>query len=152
MTEADASEAAADALALRVATAMLARDRASRALGIELLAVRLGYARVALVVREDMLSGHDLCHGGVIFTLADTAFAFACNGRNRRTLALQCSITFAAPARLGDRLEATAVERSAGGRTGTYDVEIAARGAIVAYFRGTSYATSAAVLDGVEGS
>jgi len=152
MSEEDSSAAAADALAVRVATAMLERDRASRSLGIELLAARAGFARVALVVREDMLSGHDLCHGGIIFALADTAFAFACNGRNRRTLALQCSITFAAPARLGDRLEATAVERSAGGRTGTYDVEVATRGTVVAYFRGTSYGINATVLDVVEGS
>ena len=83
---------------------MYERDAAARSLGIEIVEVRPGYARVAFVVRDDMLNGHAICHGGFVFALADTAFAYACNGRNQVNVALQCSISFAAPSHAGTRL------------------------------------------------
>jgi acyl-CoA thioesterase len=130
----------ADALARSVASAMYASDRAAQSMGIELVEVREGFAVVAFVVREDMISGHAIAHGGLIFALADTAFAYACNSRNRATIALQCTISFSAPGRLGARLTATARERFSGGRTGTYDVDVTDEsGATIAFFRGTSY-------------
>jgi acyl-CoA thioesterase len=132
-------DARSDDLAARARDAMFARDRASRALGIEIVEIHAGFARAAFTVREDMLNGLDVCHGGLLFTLADSAFAFACNARNDATVALQCSISFAAPARLGDRLEAVARERTLGGRTGTYDVEVSGPAGTVALFRGVSY-------------
>jgi acyl-CoA thioesterase len=129
-----------DALAARVAEAMFERDRASKLMGMEIVEVRRGFARLALVVREEMLNGHDVCHGGYIFTLADSAFAYACNSGNHSTVALQCSISFSTSARLGDRLIATSQERVLGGRTGTYDGEVRREdGSTVALFRGTSY-------------
>lgn len=144
---------AGDALARRVAGAMYERDAAARSLGIELVEVRLGYARVAFVVRDDMLNGHAICHGGFVFALADTAFAYACNARNHVNVALQCSISFAAPSRAGARLIATAVERDGGNRTGTYDVDVTTSdGKAVAYFRGTSYRVNATIVADVEGT
>lgn len=119
---------------------MYARDAASRWLDITLEEVRPGYARLSMRVLESMLNGHEVAHGGLIFTLADTAFAYACNSRNERNVALNATISFAAPAQLGDRLIAIAAERSRSGRTGVYDVEVQdARGETVALFRGTSY-------------
>ncbi|MDQ2858148.1 MAG: hydroxyphenylacetyl-CoA thioesterase PaaI [Candidatus Eremiobacteraeota bacterium] len=145
--EATGADADADALARRVAVAMYGRDVAARALGIEILEVAAGFARVAFTVRPDMLNGHALCHGGFVFALADTAFAYACNGRNDVNVALQCSISFAAPGREGERLEAIARQRARGGRTGTYDVEVSSpAGSPIAYFRGTSYRLNATVL------
>ncbi len=135
------------ALAARVAAAMFARDRAAHMLGIEVSAISPGCATCTLTVRDDMLNGHDICHGGIVFTLADTAFAYACNSRNERTVALQCSISFAAPAHAGQRLSAVAEERAAGGRTGTYDVTVsAADGTPIALFRGTSYRVSGSLV------
>jgi acyl-CoA thioesterase len=133
-------------LAERCRDAMLVRDRASRSLGIEVDEVGAGFARAAFTVREDMLNGHDVCHGGFLFTLADSAFAFACNSRNAATLALQCSITFVAPARLGERIEAVAHERTLAGRTGTYDVEVNGPHGPVALFRGVSYRVSGTLV------
>jgi acyl-CoA thioesterase len=119
---------------------MYARDAAARGLGIVLEEVRPGYARLSMRVLASMLNGHGLAHGGMIFTLADTAFAYACNSRNERNVALNAAISFAAPARIGDALVATATERSRSGRTGVYDVEVRdQRGEPVAFFRGTSY-------------
>jgi acyl-CoA thioesterase len=130
----------ADELARSVARAMFANDRAAQAMGVELIEVREGFAAVAFIVRDDMLSGHAIAHGGFIFALADTAFAYACNSRNRATIALQCTISFSAPGKLGSRLTATARERFSGGRTGTYDVDVTDEaGATIAFFRGTSY-------------
>jgi acyl-CoA thioesterase len=137
---------AGDALARRVAEAMYARDRAAQMLGIEVVAMSTGYAKCSMTVREDMLNGHDICHGGILFALADTAFAYACNSRNERTVALAASISFAAPAHAGERLSAVAEERAAGGRTGTYDVTVSAPdGAPLALFRGTAYRVSGAL-------
>jgi acyl-CoA thioesterase len=141
-----AETAQSDALAERAGSAMYARDRASRSLGIELLEIHAGFARVAFTVRDDMLNGLDVCHGGILFTLADAAFSYACNSRNDTTLALQCSISFSAPARLGERVEAVARERSLGGRTGTYDVEVSGPSGALAHFRGVSYRVNAKVI------
>jgi acyl-CoA thioesterase len=134
-------------LVARVVAAMYARDRVAQALDIALEEVRTGYARCAMTVREDMLNGHDICHGGYLFTLADTAFAYACNSRNDVNVALQCSIAFSAPAHVGDRLVATCEERSKSKRTGTYDVTVTGTdGATLALFRGTSYQVNANVI------
>ena len=100
-----------------------------------------------MVVRQDMVNGHDICHGGLTFTLADCAFAYACNACNRATVALGAQISFLAPARFGDVLLATAREQSRAGRTGVYDVEVStADGTMVALFRGTSYETRGEVI------
>lgn len=134
------TDAEAQALAERVAAAMYEKDTATRALGIRVDRVLPGRAELSMAVRADMLNGHEICHGGFIFTLADSAFAYACNSYNLSTVASGCAIDFIAPARLGDVLSATAHERQLAGRTGVYDVEVAnRRGEIVALFRGKSY-------------
>ncbi len=133
---AEAEQAVAEA----VAAAMYARDQASKALAITLDQIRPGFARMSMTVRPDMVNGHDICHGGMIFTLADTAFAYACNSYNHTTVAQAAQITFVAAARNGDRLVAEAVERTASGRTGVYDVAVSDQaGRTVALFRGNSY-------------
>ena len=127
--------------------AMYARDRAAQTLGIVVTKVGPGFASCRMAVREEMLNGHGTCHGGLIFTLADTAFAYACNAGNRATVALGAQITFTAPARLGDELVATARERSRAGRTGVYDVEVCRDdGATLALFRGNAYETRGTVV------
>src|SRR5437762_6200601 len=127
------------ALAERVGAAMFARDRASQALGMALLAIRPGYARMSMTVRADMVNGHDICHGGLIFTLADSTFAFACNSHNHVTVAAGCTIEFLAPARLGDTLIATGEERAQSGRSGVYDIRVENQdGVLGALFRGKS--------------
>jgi len=119
---------------------MYARDAAARGLGIELEEVGPGYARLSMQIVDSMLNGHDVAHGGLIFTLADTAFAYACNSRDERNVALNAAISFTASARAGDRLVAIARESSRAGRTGVYDVEVrTARDELIALFRGTSY-------------
>lgn len=139
--------AAAADLARRAAAAMLARDAASRGLGVAIEEVRPGYARLRMTVRPDMLNGHAACHGGFLFTFADSAFAFACNSRDRMTVAAGAAIEFLAAAREGDVLVAEARERALGGRLGTYDVAVAnQRGETVALFRGRSYALNAPVI------
>jgi acyl-CoA thioesterase len=123
-----------------VREAMFASDRASRALGMQVLEVTPGGALLSMVVRDDMLNGHALCHGGLIATLADSAFAFGCNSANELTVASGFSIDIVAPARLGDTLSARCVEVSKSGRTGVYDVEVNNQhGKRVAVFRGRSY-------------
>jgi len=129
----------ADALATRVADAMFARDRASRALGMRIVRIGPGHAELAMTVRNDMVNGHALCHGGLVFTLADSAFAFACNSYNFNTVANGCTIEFLAPAHEGDVLTAVAHERSQVGRNGIYDVEVRNQdGVTIAHFRGKS--------------
>lgn len=118
--------------------AMMAADRASAALGIELMAHRPGWAQLRMVVRPDMLNGHDLAHGGLIFALADTAFACACNGWGPVTVAAGADITFLLPARAGDVLEAEASVRVRRGRIGIYDVTVRRGDEVVAEFRGRS--------------
>jgi acyl-CoA thioesterase len=127
---------------------MWARDRASQALGMVLEDVRPGFARVRMTVRADMLNGHGTCHGGIVFALADSAFAFACNSRDVVTVASGCSIEFLAPVHEGDELVAEAQERTLQGRNGIYDVDVRrAGGELVAAFRGRSAATRDRVLD-----
>jgi acyl-CoA thioesterase len=134
-------------LAERVATAMFACDAASRFLGIQVHTVRPGYARLGLLVRPEMLNGHSICHGGIVFCLADTAFAFACNSRNQNTLALGCSIDYLAPAKADDQLTAEATERSLLGRTGLYDVAVSNQeGRTIALFRGRSYRVTGEII------
>ena len=128
---------AADALARRVADAMYAQDDASRTLGIRLEAVGAGWARMSMPVTEEMLNGHRVCHGGYIFSLADSAMAFASNSRNRVSVAQFCSITFLRPGRPGRLLLAEAREQADAGRTGTYAVEVREKdGETVAVFSG----------------
>ena len=120
--------------------AMWANDRASKALGMQILAVSPGGAVLSMTVREDMLNGHDTCHGGLITTLADSAFAFACNAYNEITVASGFDVNIMAPARQGDVLTATAVEQSKSGRTGVYDITVTNQAGVrVAIFRGRSY-------------
>jgi acyl-CoA thioesterase len=127
-------------LAERVAQGMLAQDAMSQALGISILEIRPGYARLKMTVRPDMANSHSICHGGAIFTLADSAFAFACNSYNRSTVASGCSIDFVTPARIGDELIAEATERALPGRLGLYDVSVTDQsGHPIAFFRGRSY-------------
>lgn len=138
----------AQALAERVVAGMYARDRASQAMGIQIGGVGPGQAEVSLTVRGDMLNGHAICHGGFIFTLADSAFAFACNSYNLTTVASGCAIDFVLPAREGDVLTAVARERSVSGRTGVYDIEVTnQRGETIAYFRGKSYRIKGHVIE-----
>jgi len=142
----------AQALAERVAREMYERDGASQGLGLRVVRVAPGRAEVAMTVRADMLNGHAICHGGFIFTLADSAFAYACNSYNLTTVASGCAIDFLAPAREGDLLTAVAHERSASGRTGVYDIEVNnQRGEKIALFRGKSYRIKGHVIDSPPG-
>jgi acyl-CoA thioesterase len=146
------SAAEARNLAVRVAAEMYARDTASKALGIRIVEANPGRAELAMTVRADMLNGHAICHGGFIFTLADSAFAYACNSYNFNTVASGCGIDFMAPAREGDVLTATAHERALAGRTGVYDVEVAnQRGETVALFRGKSYRVKGQLVEDAKG-
>lgn len=134
-------------LAAAVGEAMFARDRASQALGMTLEEIRPGYARMRMRVRSDMLNGHDLCHGGLLFAFADSAFAFACNSYGAVTVAAGASIEFLASARAGDELVAVAEERASEGRSGIYDVDVRrADGPLLATFRGRSASTRERIL------
>ncbi|HSK16548.1 MAG TPA: hydroxyphenylacetyl-CoA thioesterase PaaI [Gaiellaceae bacterium] len=136
-----------EGLAAAVGEAMYARDRASQGLGMTLEEIRPGYARMRMRVRSDMLNGHDLCHGGLLFSLADSAFAFACNSYGAVTVAAGASIEFLASAREGDELVAVAEERASEGRSGIYDVDVRrADGALLATFRGRSASTRERIL------
>jgi acyl-CoA thioesterase len=133
----DDATAEARRRARAAADALYAGDTASQALGIELLDAAPGCVRVAMTVRGDMVNGHGICHGGVIFTLADSAFAFACNSHGQAMVAAGASIEFLAPAPRGVRLTATATETSRTSRGGIYDVVVAGEtGEPLAYFRG----------------
>ncbi|MFO1323693.1 MAG: hydroxyphenylacetyl-CoA thioesterase PaaI [Burkholderiales bacterium] len=137
--EARLSPAEAQALAERVAAGMFARDNASQGLGIRITAIAPGFAKLVMKVRADMVNGHAITHGGLVFTLADSAFAFACNSYNASTVAAGCSIEFLAPSREGDVLTATAVEHTLVGRNGIYDVDVQNQnGETIALFRGKS--------------
>jgi len=126
-------------LAERAAAAMWERDNASKGLGMRIVRVAPGHAELAMTVRKDMVNGHAICHGGLVFTLADSAFAFACNSYNFNTVANGCAIEFMAPAHEGDELTAVAREQTQVGRNGVYDVEVRNQeGAVVALFRGKS--------------
>ena len=122
---------------------MWRQDAASRMLGMEVLEVWPGCATVSMTVREDMINGWDVCHGGLVAALADSAFAVACNSHGTVTVAAGFDVTFVAPAKLGDHLVASAVERSRRGRSGLYDVTVrrSGDGEVVAELRGRSHAT-----------
>jgi acyl-CoA thioesterase len=128
-----------DALARAAAQVMWRDDNASKWLGMKIEEVRAGYARLSMTVTQDMVNGHNLCHGGLIFTLADSTFAFACNSHNQRAVAAGASIEFLAPAFLADVLTAEAVEQALKGRTGVYDMKVTnQKGEVIALFRGKS--------------
>ena len=128
-------------VAERIAEVMFANDTASQALGMEIQAVAPGYAKLSMTVREDMLNGHKTCHGGMLFALADSAFAFGCNAYNKITLA---------PGRFGDILTAECQEQALTGRSGVYDVKITNQaGVSIALFRGKSRRISGDVIPGL---
>jgi acyl-CoA thioesterase len=136
------------ALAELAGKAMYERDPASQRLGMTLDQIRPGYARMSMRVREDMLNGHGTCHGGYIFMLADSAFAFACNSHNFNTVGAGCSIDYLAPGREGDLLTAEAVEQALSGKTGVYDIVVTDQeGRKVALFRGKSHRVSGMVAE-----
>ena len=129
----------ANELAKACADSMWADDRASKDMGMEIDEIAPGYARLSMTIADDMTNGLDIAHGGLIFMLADSTFAFACNTYNQRTVAQSCTINFIAPARGGDRLTATATERNRSGRSGIYDVTVVNQaGETIAEFRGNS--------------
>ena len=128
-------------LAERIAAVIEREDRASRLLGMKLLEVGPGRARLSMRVTGDMVNGQKVCHGGLIFSLADSSFGYACNTHNQRALAASCSIDFLAPAQLGDVLTAEAREAAHAGRTRLYDVRVTNQaGDLIALFRGKSAA------------
>lgn len=137
----------AERLAERCAAAMWAADAASADLGMVIEEVGPGQARLSMVVEARMLNGHGLCHGGFIFALADSAFAFACNSRNQRSVAQHCSITYLRSAQGGERLVATVREVALAGRSGLYDVQVAGDAGVVAEFRGQSRQIGGALVD-----
>jgi acyl-CoA thioesterase len=136
-----------DETARRSAEAMWAGDRASRALGMTLDAVGPGTATLSMTLRDDMVNGHAIGHGGLTFTLADSAFAFACNSYNRVTVAAAADIRFRRPTRLGDRLVATASERERHGFDGVYDVRVTVGDEVVAVFTGRSREIGGTLFD-----
>ena len=148
MMTAHLTEAEAADLARRVGESMYAADEASKdTMGMELLACQPGRASMRMVVRPLHLNGHKICHGGFIFTLADSTFAFACNSRNHNTVANGCSIEFLRPAHEGDVLTAEGVEQNLAGRHGIYDIRVNnQKGQAVALFRGKSTQISGTVI------
>jgi acyl-CoA thioesterase len=130
------------------ADAMWADDRASQGLGMEIIEVGSGRARLAMTITERMLNGHGSCHGGFIFSLADSAFAFACNSHGQPAVAQHCSVTYVAPGRLGMRLVADARERQRGERSGIYDITVSDEtGMVIAEFRGHSRTLPGSLID-----
>lgn len=130
-----------------VADAMFARDHVAQALAIKIEQVGLGSASVSMTVRKDMVNGHDICHGGYMALLCDSAFAYACNSYNATTVASGFSVEFLAPAKLGDTLVAVAVEQTLRGRSGVYDVKLTHQhGDVIALFRGKSARISGEVI------
>jgi acyl-CoA thioesterase len=140
-------------LARRVGESMFARDTASRTtMGMELISCEPGRALLRMTVAERHLNGHKICHGGFIFTLADSTFAFACNSRNRVTVAAGCSIEFLKPGQLGDVLTCEGVEQMLQGRHGIYDMKVSnQRGEVVAMFRGKSAQIAGHVIADTDG-
>ena len=127
-----------DDIARACADAMWKEDDASKGLGMEIAEIGPGRATLTMTVRPEMVNGQRIAHGGFIFTLADSAFAFACNSHNDRAVAAQGNITFLRPGKLGDKLVATAREISRSGRSGIYDVRVTAGDTVIAEFRGHS--------------
>lgn len=137
-------------VAERAAEAMLAADAATRGLGMSVDAIGPGYAKLSMTVREDMLNGHKTCHGGFLFSLADSAFAFGCNAYNKVTVAQGCEIDYLRPGRLNDRLTAECREQALAGRSGVYDVRITNQdGATIALFRGKSRRLKGVIVPGL---
>jgi acyl-CoA thioesterase len=137
----------AQEMAEACAAAMWAEDVASQALGMTIDHIAPGEATLSMIVRPEMSNGHGTCHGGYTFLLADSAFAFACNGYNQRTVGQHAAITYLAPGRLGDRLTATAREVSRQGRSGVYDVRVTNQdGVQIAEFRGHSRTVKGSLL------
>jgi len=138
----------AQMLAQQVGAAMMERDESSHFLGVSLDEIRPGYARMSMTVTRQMLNGLSLCHGGFTYKLADDAFAYACNSHNRNAVGLNCTISYLAPAREGDRLTATAEERHRRGRSGTYDVTVTNQeGEVIALFRGLCRVIDGTILE-----
>ncbi|NNG23147.1 hydroxyphenylacetyl-CoA thioesterase PaaI [Telluria aromaticivorans] len=138
----------AQALAELAGKTMYERDQATQALGMTLDEIRPGYARMSMPVRADMLNGHATCHGGYIFMLADSAFAFACNSHNYNTVGAGCTIDYLSPGREGDVLVAEGVEQALQGKTGVYDIAVTNQhGRTVALFRGKSHRVSGMVAE-----
>jgi acyl-CoA thioesterase len=135
-------------LAQAVGQSMFAADRASReTMGMELLECKPGYARMSMQVLELHLNGHKICHGGFIFTLADSTFAFACNSHNKVAVAAGCSIEFLKPGQLGDVLTCEGVEQTLSGRHGVYDMKVTNQsGEVIALFRGKSAQISGQIV------
>jgi acyl-CoA thioesterase len=134
-------------IARACANAMWAEDKASRAMGMQIEKVGPGFAILSMSVGVDMVNGHGLCHGGYIFSLADSALAFACNSHNQRHVAQHCQIAYLAPGRLGMRLLAEAQERYWGERSGIYDVTVRTEGGeTIAEFRGHSRSIPGALI------
>lgn len=142
----DTAAMAPDELARVCADAMWAQDNASQGLGMERLKIAAGHAVLAMTVGPQMVNGHGIAHGGFIFTLADSAFAFACNTYNERTVAAHCQISFIRAGKLGDRLVATAREISRSGRSGIYDIRVTAGDQVIAEFRGYSRTIGGAII------
>jgi len=138
----------ADKVAQRVAEAMLAREGTGPAWGVAIEEAREGYARIRMAVRPDMLNGHAMTHGGMVFALADTAFAYACNSRNVATVAQSATIHFLAPSKAGDVLVAEAEEAELVGRSGVYRISVrTADGAPIAEFTGLSRSIGGPVIE-----
>ncbi|MGZ8369551.1 MAG: hydroxyphenylacetyl-CoA thioesterase PaaI [Caulobacteraceae bacterium] len=138
----------ADELAAKVASTMLAQEGTGPAWGVEIEEAREGYARIAMTLRPDMLNGHGIAHGGMVFALADTAFAYACNSRNAATVAQQASVVFLSAAKAGERLIAEAREQALAGRSGVYHVSVrTSDGRAVADFTGLSRTIGGPVIE-----
>jgi len=139
-----------DQLAQAVAEHMFAREGLAPALGVEIEEVREGYARLSMTVRLDMTNGHGMVHGGMVFSLADCAFAYACNSRNVATVAQAASIVFLSSAQAGERLTVEAVERALEGRSGVYEMTVRSGERVVAVFQGQSRALGAPVIQDIQ--
>lgn len=150
MSARDAS-LSAEQIARQSGDIMWANDRASQALGMEMVEIAPGAATLAMTIGPDMTNGHDTAHGGFIFALADSAFAFACNSYGDHTVAAHCSITYIRPAKRGDRLIATARETVRSGRSGVYDIRVACEGVTIAEFRGHSRTIGGSFIEATAG-
>ncbi len=139
-----------DDLARACAEAMWNEDDASKGLGMEILQIKPGEATLTMTVKPNMVNGHGIAHGGFIFLLADSAFAFACNSRNERAVAAHCDISFIRPGKLGDRLVAVAREISRTGRSGIYDIRVTVVDTAIAEMRGHSRTVGGAWVPAVD--
>jgi acyl-CoA thioesterase len=139
-----------DDIARACAEAMWKEDDASKGLGMTIVEVKAGFAKLTMTVQPHMVNGQRIAHGGFIFLLADSTFAFACNSHNQRAVAAQCDIAFIRPGQLGDVLVATAREISRSGRSGIYDVQVTSGDTVIAEFRGHSRTIAGTWLPGAD--